>query len=54
MVIDHIRKSVIDNHLKSKKHLDKVSESPKTAENVTLRLQTMRTVIDHRTEANVN
>ena len=51
VVVNHIRKDTIDKHIKSKKHVEKVLNRSEITENRATRLQTLKTVVNARTDA---
>ena len=51
VVVDHTRWFVIKQHLESKKHTEKAATIPATVKRAQLRMNTVKAVINHRTEA---
>ena len=50
-VVHHTRRFIIKQHLESKKHTEKAANLPAAEERAQLRMNTMKAVINHRTEA---
>ena len=51
IVVDHFRKNTVDKHVNSKKHVEKALKKPTVDENRNLRIQTLKTVVNARTDA---
>ena len=51
IVVDHFRKNTVDKQVNSKKHVEKALKKPTVDENRNLRIQTLKTVVNARTDA---